>query len=969
MKGLSDLIYKLRIPILILTILIVIPSVYVMKDLRIETDILNYLPEDYASVKAFNRIGEKYGGSYLAMVAIEFKDDVFTRKNLKRIRDLTESFKESPGVFSVMSLTNILDIRKVPDGLEVGKLIDKDDIPHTEEDLKKLKEYVLSKEMYKGALISGDSKVTLIVVRLNHETEKAVAAGALKKITMEGKGGENYYFGGIPFQIIQLKNIIFSDLKTLLPITTVVVMLVLLLGFRNKRGVIIPLITVLISVTLSVGLMALFEKPFTVISDFIPVILLVVGSAYAIHMLSHYYEHAHHGNNKEKVIKDAARSVTIPIIGAGVTTAVGFLSFYTSDISIIWQFGLFTAAGIFILMLLSITFVPSALSILPLKKSRVFGGTDEQSKEFRLTTVLSNFSISHPKAVVIIGAAVFIIAAASIPGISREVNYLHYFKEGVEIRKTENLMEEKFGGSIPLQILVKGDLKDPVVLREMTKIEKFLRTQKDVSLPQSTAYLVSEMNDVTNDAKKIPDSKYKVGNLWAFIEGNEVLDQLTDKKSREGLIQANISVVNTGEIKKIVKEVNRFLNKELEGRYYDVDITKADNPFKDIVFKEMAGAAALMISLDYKRIYNRKLKDKDELEETLLKLLRKRVKRISIFPDQKDKFIHELHSFMMSETFDMELSSGEEAKIAAGSIFELTMKEDVTKRKVEDVLRSRLLPETLEKDPEGPPYAAESVFIFIREFSENSFTERVYEKVKKIILVDSRDDINFLKLLRNDLLLLNDKFFPVKEKDMRGFNLQASKEADSGIRGPIHLTMQQSGIPIIYFEIDKQLVKSQVLSVLTALGFIFILMALQFRSLLIGAISVVPIIIAIAVNFAIMSYFKIPLDTATVMIASVAVGIGIDYIIHILNRYKYERKLGRGMQNALRRTIKTTGKAVFLNAFTVGIGFLVLIFANVVPMRYFGVLLAITMFSTSLASVTVIPALILVTRPRFIKSK
>jgi predicted RND superfamily exporter protein len=115
-----------------------------------------------------------------------------------------------------------------------------------------------------------------------------------------------------------------------------------------------------------------------------------------------------------------------------------------------------------------------------------------------------------------------------------------------------------------------------------------------------------------------------------------------------------------------------------------------------------------------------------------------------------------------------------------------------------------------------------------------------------------------------------------------------------------------------------------------------------------------------------MAIFGIPLDVVTVLIGSVAVGIGIDYTIHFIIRFKVEHSLGKTELEALGKTLETTGKAIVINALSVMMGFLVLVLGNIVPMQRFGYLIAITMIVSATASITVMPALLLVTRAGFI---
>jgi hypothetical protein len=108
-----------------------------------------------------------------------------------------------------------------------------------------------------------------------------------------------------------------------------------------------------------------------------------------------------------------------------------------------------------------------------------------------------------------------------------------------------------------------------------------------------------------------------------------------------------------------------------------------------------------------------------------------------------------------------------------------------------------------------------------------------------------------------------------------------------------------------------------------------------------------------------MKCFGVNLDIATAMIASMALGIGIDYAIHFVTRYRIEVFLkNKQPDEAIAETIHTTGRAIIFNALAVAAGFLVLIFSHFIPIMNIGWLVAATMIISSLVTIVLLPALI-----------
>jgi predicted RND superfamily exporter protein len=102
------------------------------------------------------------------------------------------------------------------------------------------------------------------------------------------------------------------------------------------------------------------------------------------------------------------------------------------------------------------------------------------------------------------------------------------------------------------------------------------------------------------------------------------------------------------------------------------------------------------------------------------------------------------------------------------------------------------------------------------------------------------------------------------------------------------------------------------------------------------------------------------------MVASVSVGVGIDYTIHCLEAYKREFRASAGGGDFLRRTFISSGRAIIINAVSVGAGFAVLLFSRFTMLADLGLLIAITMFSSALVSLTILPALLGILKPKFV---
>ena len=164
---------------------------------------------------------------------------------------------------------------------------------------------------------------------------------------------------------------------------------------------------------------------------------------------------------------------------------------------------------------------------------------------------------------------------------------------------------------------------------------------------------------------------------------------------------------------------------------------------------------------------------------------------------------------------------------------------------------------------------------------------------------------------------------------------------------------QLSGLGVLYNNLLQSLFGSQITSLVFVFGAIFLMLLILFKSLLTSLIVLFIPLIAVGFVFSFMSIFSIPLDIMTITIASISVGMSVDYAIHIAWRFREEQKISK--RDAEINTIHTSGQAVLITAMTVIIGFLVFVFSNFNPTVLFGLLSALAIFISAALALRLIP--------------
>ena len=166
-----------------------------------------------------------------------------------------------------------------------------------------------------------------------------------------------------------------------------------------------------------------------------------------------------------------------------------------------------------------------------------------------------------------------------------------------------------------------------------------------------------------------------------------------------------------------------------------------------------------------------------------------------------------------------------------------------------------------------------------------------------------------------------------------------------------------------------KVVRGQFISLGVALIAVFVLLLIVFRSFKGAFISIIPLILSMLILFGMMGILGIELNLTTALLSSIMIGVGIDYTIHFIWRFKEERKLGDTHQQAAMNTLTTTGRGIIFNALSVIIGFSALLFSSFVPVKFFGFLVVISIFSCLVGALLVVPAICVLFKPKFLEQK
>lgn len=442
-------------------------SVSMIFKLTIDSSTEVFLPTDSEAIIINNEIEDEFGSlDALILSVVNTNNQILNPNSLVLIESLTNQIEEIKGVHSVMSITNLDHIEADDFGLNVVPLYNGTNSDDIESMKNKLDSWL---EIYENSLISKDGMMASIIItmdsKLEYPEQKAIM-DSIKDLTLTSKSEDtSFIFIGLPVVKQQINESLVNDMIKLAPIVLALIILVLSLTLKKFSGVLLPLITLFISASYVVGLMILFDITFTMATMLVPVLLLIVASAYSIHVISHFYDEllSTKGdvsfNEIALIISSVIKRNRRPIILAGITTAAGFLAQLTSPLSPFRVFGILSAFGVIISQFASLFILPSFLRLTyrkGIKKETIKSWKKKEDKGFKntISIKISNLVIQHKTSFIVVSLLLVTITLVLIPNIKSGTNMINFFKKDSKIVQDSNIYNNKMGGSGIVNIMV-----------------------------------------------------------------------------------------------------------------------------------------------------------------------------------------------------------------------------------------------------------------------------------------------------------------------------------------------------------------------------------------------------------------------------------------------------------------------------------------------------------------------------------
>ena len=905
MEKLGKFVARHRLLLIVLFVFTTAFMIYEASKIQIVDDVTKYVPANDPNVSFFKSVAKEFDMDNLVLVGLRY-DKLFSSASLENLIDVTKGIGKIKGVKSDLSMVNAPWIVSKNGSVQVSKI--ENSFPKDQSGLEKLRNDVLNSPTFKGQFISPDGKTVMIIVSLKSQNTSVENVEITKKIetyVKEVSKAERIYFTGIPPSNVVAKKMALENFDLLVPLALLAISIVLLIAFKNFWGVLLPLLSVVISSTWTIGIIKLLGFSMTLANIAIPVIVIALGNAYGIYVVNKYFEERDRDHTIR--VSHTLHDVGIAVFLSALTTIASFLSLLTVNINPIKYLGIFTAVGIFFAFLANTFLTPAIISFSDKH-------TLSEKEESTYWKKFGEHLLNHRTISIVVSLVAVGILTAFIPFIKSDMRLSTLLGKNNKLVESMDYFNKNFKGNDFILVDFRGNATDPYLLKSEELISMYSKRFKDVGGTYSLAKIIRELNGKFNGQSYIPFSTDKVQNLWFLLQGSD-LSQIVNGNATDTIAQIRVNPNSLENIRKIKEDLKSFINNKIYKSYSYIKVDDSNKKEAEMALADyentyIYAANAKASTNDVQNIISNVI---DISNSTLLKNSPKlAVKNV----------MSSLSSFGMLDGLTKDMVS--KVRNALNKSFEDGYSESSLENDLETFM---------DKDD------AESIMDVVKMQIPNVIQtlKSIYAEsmIKEYVKGLSNSQIHELALG------LSDESVAVPNKN-----------------GKYSFKTKITGIPIVYNHVSDMLFNAQYESMVISAIVVLILISLQMSSLWFGLLGLIPVILTVLSNFGIMGAFSIPLNTVTISIASMTFGVGVDYAIQIFSRFKVEMLKGNGVRDSLVEAISTSGKGMFFNSLAASAGFATMFFSNIGGLREFAILSISTMIVSLVLTLLILPSVL-----------
>ena len=527
--------------IFILLIITLLSFGYHSKDFKLDASSETLLIEGDPDLEYLKEVTKRYGSREFLVLTFSPNEGMIAESSINNLLSLKYKIQSLDWVHSVVTLLDI-------------PLLDNSDAPLQErlENFKTLKdegvdkergfEEILNSPVFRNFVISEDGNTSGIIVYIKKESIENKSKEEIEKYKdiLKKKNHENIiqirqiiksyenigkiYLGGIPMIADDMMSFIKSDIIVFGLGVLLFIIVTLWFVFKKLIWIIIPISSCFFSVLIMTGLLGILGWKVTVISSNFIALMLILTMAMNIHMSTRFLQLRNDfpTSSNFEIISKTTEKMFWPIIYTVLTTVCAFLSLVFSGIKPIIDFGWMMTLGLITSFIITFTLLPTLLNFVSNINIKI---NDE--KNSKITSFFSKISINNKKIIFTLTGFIIILSVIGISRLEVENSFINYFNKNTEIYKGMKLIDEKLGGTTPLEIILKFPKKEKPKLDEDDEFEDWGEEENE---GDEKYWFTKDKVDRIEAVHNYLDSLPAVGKVLSFSSIIQVATQLNNNK-------------------------------------------------------------------------------------------------------------------------------------------------------------------------------------------------------------------------------------------------------------------------------------------------------------------------------------------------------------------------------------------------------------------------------------------------------
>lgn len=561
------------------------------KNIKFSTDYRYFFAEENPQRIAFDNIQETYSNDDSVLFAISPKNGkVFDKTTLQAVAYLTKESWKLPFSTRVDSITNFQYSRAQADDLIVTDLVTEEELEQglSEEQFENIKSIAINEPLLINRLITDKANVTGVNVTMSFplespfEVPQAVAAARELAKKFEQKfPDQQLNMSGLVMMNNAFNEASMNDMQSLTPLMYVVILVLMAVMLKTVTGVLATFAIIILSIMSAMGFAGWMGFPLTPPSATAPTIITTLAIADSIHVLKSILVYMSEGMKKKDAIIEGLRVNFRPVFLTSFTTAIGFLSLNFSDTPPFHDLGNITALGVMMAFLLSVTFLPAAVSLLPMSAKVQDKG--ENSISYRY----AGWVRRNGTKLIWITVAVVAFLGFQIPKIKLNDQFVKYFDESMDFRTSSDYVMKNLSGiynfNFDLKTGESQGITDPAYLQHVENFSNYLRTIPGVThvntMTDTFKRLNKNMHADDQTYYKLPDNRELASQYLLLYEmslpyGLDLNNQVDVDKSSSRVI-VTVGNIESSQALDIATTAENWLKENTPENFH----TKATSPF------------------------------------------------------------------------------------------------------------------------------------------------------------------------------------------------------------------------------------------------------------------------------------------------------------------------------------------------------------------------------------------------------